>query len=159
MDEGHSMLVFSQFTTMLDLIETACAAAGIQTMMLTGETPVADRARLVKEFNDRATPCVFLLSLKAAGTGLTLTKADYVVIYDPWWNPAVERQAIDRTHRIGQTKPVIAYRLIVSGTVEEKILQMQQEKAELFAAVMADTERGGELPPRFTAEDLAKLLE
>ena len=159
MAEGHSMLVFSQFTQMLDLIETALAAAGIPTMLLTGETAMAERARLVREFNERATPCVFLLSLKAAGTGLTLTRADYVVIYDPWWNPAVERQAIDRTHRIGQTKPVIAYRLVVAGTVEEKILQMQQEKAELFAAVMADTERGGELPPRLTAEDLAKLLE
>ncbi len=159
MDEGHSMLVFSQFTQMLDLIQAAMAAAGIPTLMLTGDTPVPERARLVEEFNRRAEPCVFLLSLKAAGTGLTLTKADYVVIYDPWWNPAVERQAIDRTHRIGQTKPVIAYRLVAAGTVEEKILQMQQEKAELFAAVMADTERGGELPPRLTADDLARLLE
>ncbi|MCC7257949.1 MAG: DEAD/DEAH box helicase [Gammaproteobacteria bacterium] len=157
-EEGHSMLVFSQFTTMLDIIGLALTRAKLPWRMITGETRIADRTRLVKEFQDSPQPELFLLSLKAAGTGLTLTKADYVIIYDPWWNPAVERQAIDRTHRIGQDKPVMAYRLAVSGTVEEKILALQAEKAELFAQVMADSERGA-LAGRLSASDLAALLE
>lgn len=158
LEEGHSMLVFSQFTSMLDLIGLALSRAAIPWRMITGETRVSERAQLVREFQESPTPEVFLLSLKAAGTGLTLTKADYVVIYDPWWNPAVERQAIDRTHRIGQDKPVMAYRLAVAGSVEEKILALQAEKAELFAQVMADSERGS-LASRLSATDLAALLE
>lgn len=157
--EGHSLLVFSQFTGMLDLMAGALTAAGLPHLTITGETPVPERERRVRQFQESPSPQVFLLSLKAAGTGLTLTKADYVVIYDPWWNPAVERQAIDRTHRIGQTRPVMAYRLVATGSVEEKILALQKEKAELFAAVMADAEAGAALPGRLGMDDLVRLLE
>ncbi len=155
--EGHSILVFSQFTSMLALIEARLRQAGIPQRLITGSTPVGQRPRIVAEFNASTIPEVFLLSLKAAGTGLTLTKADYVFLYDPWWNPAVENQAIDRTHRIGQSKPVFAYRLIAQGTIEEKVLALQQEKAELFAQVMADAEAAG-VPRGLTTADLAGLL-
>jgi SNF2 family DNA or RNA helicase len=104
--------------------------------MLTGQTE--NRQELVQRFQAADGPPVFLLSLKAAGSGLNLTAASYVVLYDPWWNPAVEAQAIDRTHRIGQTNPVIAYRLIARDTVEEKIRALQREKAALAAAVVQE---------------------
>lgn len=155
-DEGHSVLVFSQFTSMLDLIREALG--DVPTLTITGKTPTDRRAELVREFNQSELSQAFLLSLRAAGTGLTLTKADYVVIYDPWWNPAVERQAIDRTHRIGQDKPVIAYRLVAAKTVEEKVLLLQQEKAELFAEVM-DEAQDARIAGKLTADDLASLLE
>jgi SNF2 family DNA or RNA helicase len=113
----------------------------------------------VEAFNSSDQAQVFLLSLRAAGTGLTLTRADYVFIFDPWWNPAVERQAIDRTHRIGQDKPVFAYRLVAQGTVEERVLALQAEKARLSAEVLADTDSGGGFAQRLTREDLERLLE
>ena len=156
MDEGHSVLVFSQFTSMLDLIRDALG--DLPTLTITGKTPTDRRAELVKEFNESDVSQAFLLSLRAAGTGLTLTKADYVVIYDPWWNPAVERQAIDRTHRIGQDKPVIAYRLVAAKTVEDKVLLLQQEKAELFADVMGEAQ-DARVAGKLSSEDLARLLE
>ena len=158
LSEGHSLLVFSQFTEMLDRIREALDSANLPHLIITGETPIAERTRRVSAFQESETAQVFLLSLKAAGTGLTLTKADYVVIFDPWWNPAVERQAIDRTHRIGQTKPVIAYRLVAAGTIEEKILLLQEEKSQLFQAVMSGAESAAALPGRLTAEDLARIL-
>ncbi|MDD4097300.1 MAG: DEAD/DEAH box helicase [Lentisphaeria bacterium] len=135
-DSGHSCLVFSQFTGMLDIAARALSERGMTYFTITGETPVPRRQELVREFTECEAPSVFLLSLKAAGTGLTLTKADYVFLFDPWWNPAVERQAIDRTHRIGQDKAVFAYRLIVKNTVEEKVLSLLQQKRELFERVM-----------------------
>ena len=153
--EGHSALVFSQFTRMLALIEEALAQ--YSPLKITGATPAARRAQLVRDFNRATTPQVFLLSLKAAGTGLTLTKADYVFIFDPWWNPAAERQAIDRTHRIGQQKPVMAYRLVAADTVEEKVLALQAQKAELFADVVDAA--AGAVPGRLKAADLQALLE
>ncbi len=155
--EGHSALIFSQFTSMLKLVREHLAAAGISPHMLTGSTPGPRRAELVEKFNNSDQPEVFLLSLKAAGTGLTLTKADYVFLFDPWWNPAVERQAIDRTHRIGQTKPVIAYRLVAAGTVEEKVLALQREKAELFNDIVEGAAVGS-VAQRLTAADLAGLI-
>ncbi|MBT3287034.1 MAG: DEAD/DEAH box helicase [Victivallales bacterium] len=155
---GHSALVFSQFTSMLDLVREALATAEIPTMTITGETPTHRRGELVREFNESPHENVFLLSLRAAGTGLTLTRADYVFLYDPWWNPAVERQAIDRTHRIGQDKPVFAYRLVAAETVEEKVLFMQEQKAELFDEVLGGAESRG-MPSRLTASDLRSLLE
>ncbi|MCF7855700.1 MAG: DEAD/DEAH box helicase [Candidatus Pacebacteria bacterium] len=155
--EGHSALVFSQFTSMLSLIEESLNDAGLSSLTITGAMSSVARRRAVEAFNGSDDPQVFLLSLKAAGTGLTLTKADYVFLYDPWWNPAVERQAIDRTHRIGQDKPVIAYRLVAAGTVEENVLTLQRQKAELFADVMQDAEAAG-IPQRLTAEDLQYLL-
>ncbi len=154
-DEGHSILVFSQFTSMLALIQKAMH--DIPTLTITGDTPTPRRAELVREFNGSTDPQVFLLSLRAAGTGLTLTKADYVFIYDPWWNPAVERQAIDRTHRIGQDKPVFAYRLVTADTVEQNVLTLQREKAEMFDQVMSPTAEAA-FPQSLTAADLQRLL-
>jgi superfamily II DNA or RNA helicase len=135
-EEGHQVLVFSQFVEMLEIIRPRLAAAGIGHLMLTGRTE--NRAELVAEFQRDKTKTVFLLSLKAAGFGLNLTAASYAILYDPWWNPAVEAQAIDRTHRIGQTRPVIAYRLLADNTVEQKIRALQKEKAELAAAVVQE---------------------
>jgi len=131
--EGHRVLVFSQFTSMLALIEADLAARAIGTLVLSGETE--DRAGVVARFQAGAVP-VFLASLRTGGIGLTLTAADTVIHYDPWWNPAVERQATDRVHRIGQTKPVFAYKLVAAGTVEEKILELQARKAELAGALL-----------------------
>lgn len=155
---GHSALVFSQFTSMLDIIARALTERGIVYFTITGETPVARRHELVQQFTDCAEPAVFLLSLKAAGAGLTLTKADYVFLFDPWWNPAVERQAIDRTHRIGQDKAVFAYRLITNNTVEEKVLALVQQKRELFDRVM---DGAAEWAPEthFSLAELRSLLE
>jgi SNF2 family DNA or RNA helicase len=131
--EGHSSLVFSQFTGILAALKTEMEAEGIKTYTITGETPVAKRSAIVDAFMNDPEPTVFLLSLKAAGTGLNLTRASYVFIFDPWWNPAAENQAIDRSHRIGQENPVIIYRLIASQSVEEKVVAMQEEKRQLFA--------------------------
>ncbi|HVU34442.1 MAG TPA: DEAD/DEAH box helicase [Opitutaceae bacterium] len=135
-DEGHQVLVFSQFVEMLELIRGRLASAGVGHLMLTGATE--DRAGLVAKFQGDRKHTAFLLSLKAAGFGLNLTAASYAVLFDPWWNPAVEAQAIDRTHRIGQTRPVIAYRLLARDTIEEKIRSLQQEKAALAAAVVQE---------------------
>ena len=134
--QGQKVLLFSQFVQMLKLIETECKKRQIPIHILTGETK--DRQTVVQNFQDDPNPCVFLLSLRAAGTGLNLTTASYVVLYDPWWNPAVEAQAIDRSHRIGQTRAVNAYRLIAPGTVEEKIWDLQQRKAKTIADVLGE---------------------
>lgn len=134
--EGQKVLVFSQFVQMLQLLEKECLAHQIKTHLLTGQTK--NRQEVVSAFQDDASPGVFLLSLRAAGTGLNLTTASYVVLYDPWWNPAVEAQAIDRSHRIGQTQTVNAYRLITPGTVEEKIWELQQSKARTIADVLGE---------------------
>jgi len=135
-EEGHQVLVFSQFVEMLHLIRNRLVAGGIGHLLLTGATE--NRAELVDRFQTDPTKTVFLLSLKAAGFGLNLTAASYAILYDPWWNPAAEAQAIDRIHRIGQTKPVIAYRLLAEGTVEEKIRLLQREKAALASAVVQE---------------------
>ena len=134
--EGQKVLVFSQFVQMLQLLEEECKQHQIPTHILTGQTK--DRQEVVSAFQNDANPSVFLLSLRAAGTGLNLTTASYVVLYDPWWNPAVEAQAIDRSHRIGQTQTVNAYRLISPGTVEEKIWELQQSKAQTIADVLGE---------------------
>ena len=135
-EEGHQVLVFSQFVGMLELIRDRLVAAGIGHLLLTGATE--DRQELVAEFQRDPSRTVFLLSLKAAGFGLNLTAASYAILYDPWWNPAVEAQAIDRTHRIGQTRPVMAYRLLAADTIEQKIRALQREKAALAAAVVQE---------------------
>jgi superfamily II DNA or RNA helicase len=135
-DEGHKALVFSQFTSLLDLLRAELDRRQVSYEYLDGKT--RDRATPVNQFqNDTACP-LFLISLKAGGLGLNLTAADYVFLLDPWWNPAVEAQAIDRTHRIGQEKHVFAYRLIARGTVEEKVLELQSTKRELAAAIIGD---------------------
>jgi superfamily II DNA or RNA helicase len=134
--EGQKVLVFSQFVQMLELLEQECHQLGIPTYLLTGQTK--DRQEVVSSFQNDPNASVFLLSLRAAGTGLNLTTASYVVLYDPWWNPAVEAQAIDRSHRIGQTQTVNAYRLISPGTVEEKIWELQQSKAQTISDVLGE---------------------
>ena len=143
-DEGHQVLVFSQFVEMLELIRARLVHAGIGHLLLTGATE--NRAELVQQFQADRTKTVFLLSLKAAGFGLNLTAASYAILYDPWWNPAVEAQAIDRTHRIGQTRPVTAYRLLADDTIEQKIRTLQREKAALAGSIVRE-------------ESLAKVLD
>jgi SNF2 family DNA or RNA helicase len=134
--EGQKVLVFSQFVQMLKLLEADLKQRNISTHVLTGETK--ERQTVVQGFQNDDQAAVFLLSLRAAGTGLNLTTASYVVLYDPWWNPAVEAQAIDRSHRIGQTRNVTAYRLIAPGTVEEKIWDLQQSKSKTIADVLGE---------------------
>ncbi|MBG88443.1 MAG: serine/threonine protein phosphatase [Verrucomicrobiales bacterium] len=136
LEENQKILVFSQFVKMLQLLEKDCGTRGIPTHMLTGETK--DRQEVVNTFQEDERGGVFLLSLRAAGTGLNLTTASFVVLYDPWWNPAVEAQAIDRSHRIGQTQTVNAYKLITPGTVEEKIWDLQQRKSQTIADVLGE---------------------
>ncbi|MFO1487000.1 MAG: DEAD/DEAH box helicase [Verrucomicrobiota bacterium] len=134
--DGQKVLVFSQFVQMLELLQKECHTRSIPTHILTGQTK--DRQEVVNAFQNEPGAGVFLLSLRAAGTGLNLTTASYVVLYDPWWNPAVEAQAIDRSHRIGQTNTVNAYRLISPGTVEEKIWELQQSKAKTISDVLGE---------------------
>jgi SNF2 family DNA or RNA helicase len=134
LEEGHKALVFSQFTSMLAIVRDRLDREGITYEYLDGKT--RDRKRTVDRFQSNPDCGVFLISLKAGGLGLNLTAADYVFLLDPWWNPAVEAQAIDRAHRVGQTKQVFAYRLICRGTVEEKIAEMQLQKKELADAIL-----------------------
>ena len=135
MDGGHKMLLFSQFTSMLDLIRKRLDKQGIAYYVITGETSKEKRLQLVKAFNEDEVP-VFLISLKAGGVGLNLTGADVVIHYDPWWNVAAQNQATDRAHRIGQTKKVTVYKLIARHSVEEKILKLQETKRDLAEQVM-----------------------
>lgn len=151
-EEGRRILLFSQFTSMLDLIKPELENAGIPFVELTGQT--VDRDTPVKQFQAGAAP-LFLISLKAGGVGLTLTAADTVIHYDPWWNPAVEEQATDRAHRIGQAKPVFVYKLIAAGTVEERMVELQSRKRAVAEALF-DPDGKGALA--FTEEDLAALL-
>ncbi|HEY7375784.1 MAG TPA: DEAD/DEAH box helicase [Polyangia bacterium] len=152
--EGHKALVFSQWTSLLDLIEPALARAELPFARLDGTT--RDRAGVVARFQapDGAGPPVMLVSLKAGGSGLNLTAADHVFLCDPWWNPAVEAQAADRTHRIGQTRPVFVYRLVAAATVEERILTLQDAKRALMDAALGDAASAAGL----TREDLLALL-
>ena len=153
-DAGHRMLVFSQFTSMLALLADDLKQADIPFFTITGSTPKQERLRLVNEFNAGDVP-VFLISLKAGGTGLNLTGADVVIHYDPWWNLAVQNQATDRAHRIGQTRQVTVIRLIAAETIEDKIVQLQEAKRELAEAII--TGEGGSLMS-FTREELLALL-
>lgn len=133
---GHKLLVFSAFASMLKIMRTAMQKRDIPYGYLDGSTKDRDRQLEVERFMSEDGPPIFLCSLKAGGVGLTLTAADYVILYDPWWNPAVERQAIDRTHRIGQTRPVTAYRMVTAGSVEEKIRALAERKSALSRAVI-----------------------
>lgn len=135
-DEGHKVLVFSQFVSMLDIIKTRLEVESRPFNYLTGQTK--DRKGEIEKFQTTKEPSVFLLSLKAGGAGLNLTSASYVILYDPWWNPAVENQAIDRTHRIGQKNKVIAYRLLTRDSVEEKIRILQHQKTALVTNILGD---------------------
>jgi SNF2 family DNA or RNA helicase len=150
---GHKVLVFSQFVMMLRLIEKAMKEDGVAYEYLDGSTK--DRQERVDRFQGDPTVPVFLISLKAGGTGLNLTAADTVIHFDPWWNPAVEQQATDRAHRIGQTKVVTAYRLVAAGTIEEKILQLKAKKRELVSSVLSEDQGGAK---KLTKSDLEELF-
>jgi SNF2 family DNA or RNA helicase len=151
--EGRKALVFSQFTSLLALLRKELDASGAVYEYLDGATK--DRGDRVTRFQQDPTCQLFLISLKAGGTGLNLTAAEYVFLLDPWWNPAVEMQAIDRTHRIGQTKPVFAYRLVAKSTVEERILELQAQKRALAEAIL-DAGVGG--LKGLQREDVERLL-
>ncbi len=152
-DEGSKALVFSQFTSMLSLVKPRLDERGIKYCYLDGQT--RDRREVVKEFQDNKDIPLFLISLKAGGFGLNLTAAEYVFILDPWWNPAVEAQAIDRTHRIGQTKPVFAYRMVCQDTVEQRIVDLQNRKRKLAEAIVGGDDS---LLRSLSREDLENLL-
>lgn len=152
-EEGHRTLVFSQFTSYLDRVRARLDSEGIGSVTLQGST--RDREGVVREFREGTAP-VFLISLKAGGFGLTLTEADYVFLLDPWWNPASEEQAIDRTHRIGQDKSVFVYRFVAADTIEEKVMALKERKSELVAGVLDDD---GELfGASLDAADIRELL-
>ncbi len=151
-EEGRRVLLFSQFTGMLDLIAQALNEAQIPFVMLTGDTQ--DRETVVRRFQGGEVP-VFLISLKAGGVGLNLTAADTVIHYDPWWNPAAENQATDRAHRIGQKKSVFVYKLVVAGSIEEKILALQEKKAALAAGILSEDASS---LLKFGESDIAALL-
>ena len=151
--EGHKALIFSQFTSFLKLAAARLDALGVPYCYLDGST--LRRSEVIDRFKSGAAP-VFLISLKAGGFGLNLTEADYVFLLDPWWNPATEAQAIDRTHRIGQTHNVMVYRLVASGTIEEKVMALKAQKAQLFAAVLDDDAL---FSTALTADDIRGLLE
>ncbi len=151
--EGHRALVFSQFTSFLGRVRTRLDDAGIATTYLDGAT--RDRAGVIDEFRTGAAP-VFLISLKAGGVGLTLTEADYVFVLDPWWNPAAEAQAVDRAHRIGQTRHVHVYRLVATETIEEKVMELKARKAELFAQVI---DGDGAMSTSIDADDIRALFD
>lgn len=135
-DEGHRILLFSQFVEMLQIIQTGINQFNWDSVYLDGSTK--NRQSVIDEFQENDNIKIFLLSLKAGGVGINLTAADYVIHFDPWWNPAVENQATDRAHRIGQDKPVFVYRMITRDTIEEKIHSMQQKKKELADSLITD---------------------
>ncbi|MYW01424.1 DEAD/DEAH box helicase, partial [Streptomyces sp. SID3343] len=153
--EGGAVLVFTQYVTMARLLERHLAARGVTAQLLHGGTPVPRREELVQRFQDGEVP-VFLLSLKAAGTGLNLTRADHVVHYDRWWNPAVEEQATDRAYRIGQTRPVQVHRFIAEGTIEDRIAEMLRDKRALADSVLS---AGEAALTELSDTDLANLVE
>jgi superfamily II DNA or RNA helicase len=150
---GRKVLIFSQFTGMLDILAKAMTENEIKYSYLSGKT--RKRQEVIDQFNNEPTVTAFLISMKAGGTGLNLTSADNVIVFDPWWNPSVERQAVDRAHRMGQTKSVNVYRLVTKGTIEEKIQLLKNKKQNLFDAVI---EESGELFSKLTWEDVQDLF-
>jgi superfamily II DNA or RNA helicase len=161
--EGHRSIVFSQFTSFLDQVAADLDRRGVPHVVLDGST--RNRGTVVEAFRSGQAP-VFLISLKAGGFGLNLTEADYVFLMDPWWNPAAENQAIDRAHRIGQTKSVMVYRYVAEGTIEQKVLALQRRKAELFDSLMSEAgtfegrgPSGQAFSQAVTAEDIKGLFE
>jgi superfamily II DNA or RNA helicase len=152
---GHRVLVFSQFVSMLQIVKRAMDEDGVKYEYLDGSTK--DRQACVESFQREDGPPVFLISLKAGGSGLNLTAADTVIHFDPWWNPAVEDQATDRAHRIGQTRVVTTYRLIAKGTIEEKILELAEKKRELVGAVLSEDVGGSKKLTKGDLEDLFKF--
>ena len=154
LDNGHKALVFSQFVKHLRIVEQWVKQQGIPYQYLDGQTPGKKREQAVQRFQNGEGQ-LFLISLKAGGTGLNLTEADYVLHLDPWWNPAVEDQASDRAHRIGQQRPVTVYRFVSEGTIEEKIVQLHQDKRELADQLLSGTDVSAKL----TVEEMLDLLK
>ena len=153
-ENGHKCLVFTNFISCIESISQKLEENGIEHLVMTGATN--NRSELVKKFKNDSRYKVFLMTLKTGGVGLNLTEADYVYIIDPWWNTSAEQQAIDRTHRIGQSKNVFCYRMIAKNTIEEKILELQNRKKDLFAQVISsDTQ----LMKKLTVEDIDYLLK
>ena len=150
------VLIFSQFVRMLSILESDLKASATPFLYLDGATPALARKKNVEAFQNNPNIKVFLISLKAGGVGLNLTAADYVFILDPWWNPAVEQQAIDRAHRIGQTKSVFYYKFITKNSIEEKILRLQQSKQELSDALIGQEDA---FYQQLGAEELMEMLE
>ena len=154
-ESGHRILIFSQFTSMLGIIRDHLSESGIESLYLDGSTPPQERMALTETFNKGSIP-VFLISLRAGGYGLNLTAADTVIHYDPWWNPAVEDQATDRAHRIGQTRAVHVIKLIAHDTIEEKVSELQTRKKELIDLVVTP---GEVLPSALSAKDIRALFD
>ena len=152
---GHKVLIFSQFTSMLDILSKELTAKEIKHLMLTGSTKTNERLALTEQFNSDDTP-VFLISLKAGGTGLNLTGADVVIHYDPWWNMSAQNQATDRAHRLGQEKTVQVFKLFVKNTIEEKIERLQQRKRDLTEAIVQE---GETFITQLSSEELTALFE
>ena len=152
-EEGHRVLLYSQFTSLLDLVEERLEARGVQRCRLDGST--RDREGVVRRFAQEPSIPVFLISLKAGGFGLNLTQADTVILYDPWWNPAAEEQAAARAHRMGQALPVHVHKLIAAGTVEEKVLELQAKKKDLADRVIRSDEEAAQA---LSLDDLRGLL-
>jgi len=152
-ESGHKALVFSQWTSLLDLVEPRLTTAGLEFVRLDGST--RDRAAVIEHFQTEGGPAIFLISLKAGGTGLNLTAADHVFHLDPWWNPAVEQQATDRAHRIGQTRPVFSWKLVSEGTVEERIVALQERKRALADSILG----GGGVAEGVNITELEELLD
>jgi SNF2 family DNA or RNA helicase len=153
MDGGHRVLVFSQFVQMLQILRRALDARNIPYAYLDGST--RNRMAQVDAFNNNPAIPVFLVSLKAGGSGLNLTGANVVIHYDPWWNPAVEDQATDRTHRIGQTQTVYSIKLVIENSIEQKVIQLQERKRRIINAAMGAT---GGFAQQLTWEDIRELL-
>ena len=151
--EGRRVLLFSSFTGMLTLIEEALKSRGLAWVKLTGQSQKRDA--LIERFTSGEVP-LFLISLKAGGVGLNLPQADTVIHYDPWWNPAAENQATDRSHRIGQVNKVFVYKLVAQGTIEERILALQERKAALADSMYSDAQARSQ--PLLTESDVAELL-
>nr|MCR4833202.1 DEAD/DEAH box helicase [Butyrivibrio sp.] len=153
-ESGHKVLLFSQFTSMLDRLTRKLASEGISYYLLTGSTKKEDRIKMVDAFGEDDTP-VFCISLKAGGTGLNLTAADIVIHYDHWWNVAVQNQATDRAHRIGQKNVVTVYRLVMQDTIEERIIKLQDKKKELADQLLNSDALS---TPKLSKEELLELL-
>ena len=157
--ENHKILLFSQFTSVLDSIKKALEVENIQYLYLDGTTKASKRVELVNEFNKSNKLKVFLISLKAGGTGLNLTSADVVIHFDPWWNPAIEEQATDRAHRIGQKNIVEVIKLIAKDTIEKKIIDLQEDKREIINSVMNDENLNINNISRLTNDEILNLFK
>lgn len=156
LENGHKILLFSQFTAMLDTLNKKLAKLKAPLFTVTGSTPKAKRQQQVQEFNKMSQPGVFLISLKAGGTGINLIGTDVVIHYDPWWNLAAENQATDRAHRIGQKHVVKIYKMVTKDSIEERIIALQQKKAELANSILQNDQVAN---PVISKDDLLKVLE